>query len=93
METFNYLLGLEVDKIQQHEDQGRKYVAVFGRQNGKKTAVVWRAIKGLDKRKDKKFIEAEVLKDYKPERIFVNGDSAVERAEPVEIEFKRRMGA
>lgn len=66
VETFNYLLGLDVRKLRQFEDGGRKYRAVLGDKKGKSVLVVWRSVKDIEENKevllrDKEFIEKRIL--------------------------------
>jgi adenine-specific DNA-methyltransferase len=93
VETFNYLLGITVQKFRTLKDQEREYRCVFGKLNQENTAIIWRNTKELDLKKDKEFIENTLLAGTKPDRIFINGDSLVEKAEPIEPVFKRLMGA
>jgi adenine-specific DNA-methyltransferase len=93
VETFNYLLGLYVEKVRTFKDSDRSYRVVFGKHGEENVVVIWRDTKGIDFKKDKRFIEETILAEAKPDRIFVNGDSLVEKAEPIEPEFKRLMGA
>jgi adenine-specific DNA-methyltransferase len=93
VETFNYLLGITVEKFRTFKDQEREYRCVFGKRNEENIAIIWRNTKNVDLKKDKEFIEKTILAGTKPDRIFVNGDSLVEKAEPIEPEFKRLMGA
>lgn len=93
VETFNYLLGLHVRKFRTFRDQQREYRCVFGKQDAENVAVIWRNTTDIDLVRDKRFIEEKILTDVKPDRIFINADSIVEKAEPIEPEFKRLMGA
>jgi adenine-specific DNA-methyltransferase len=100
IETFNYLLGLKINKLMRKEREGNIYTFVLGEKEGKSVAVVWRVYserwKEEDYKKDRDFIE-EVLKEFKPEIIYINGQHALafESFKPdvrnVEPEFKRRM--
>ncbi|MCX6841945.1 MAG: site-specific DNA-methyltransferase [candidate division WOR-3 bacterium] len=103
VQTFNYLLGLDVRKLRQFEDGGRVYRAVLGDKRGKSVVVVWRSVKDIEENKDallqdKVFIEKTILPALladgaKPDRLFVNAASFVEGAEAIEPEFKRLMFA
>jgi adenine-specific DNA-methyltransferase len=103
VQTFNYLLGLDVRKLRQFEDEGRVYRAVLGDKRGKSVVVVWRSVKDIEENKDallqdKVFIEKTILPALladgaKPDRLFVNAASFVEGAEAIEPEFKRLMFA
>jgi adenine-specific DNA-methyltransferase len=91
VETFNYLIGLKINKYRFLQENGRKYVFVLGERNNRRTAIVWRATKGIDLAKDKEIIDS-VLNGYKPDETFVNGDSFVKGAKILESEFKALMG-
>jgi len=100
METFNCLLGLKINKLMHKEREGKIYTFVLGEKEGKSVAVVWRVYSEgwteEDYKKDRDFIE-EVLKEFKPEIIYTNGQHALafESFKPdvrnIEPEFKRRM--
>ena len=93
VETFNYLLGLNVERLRAFNDGERIYRIVFGGQENKSVVIIWRNTKNLDLEKDKKFIEEKILSDNTYDLIFVNGDSYIKNAKPIEPEFKRLMGA
>jgi adenine-specific DNA-methyltransferase len=104
VETFNYLLGLEVKKLRQFRDGERLYRVTLGEQRNQKNAiVVWRDLEGLEDdakalRRDAEFIEREIMpalfgKENKPDRVLVNGTCVVDGAEPIEPEFHRLMFA
>ncbi len=92
METFNYLLGLEVNRIRAYNKE-QVYRVVFGTVESKATVVVWRNTDGLDLEADKQFIEKEILKDEVVDTLYINGDSFVPNAHPIEKTFKERMFA
>jgi adenine-specific DNA-methyltransferase len=93
VETFNYLLGLNVERLRAFNDGERIYRIVFGGQENKSVVIIWRNTKNLDLEKDKKFIEEKILSGNTYDLIFVNGDSYIKNAKPIEPEFKRLMGA
>ncbi len=93
VETFNYLLGLTVEKFQRVIDNERIYRVVFGRLDNQSVCVVWRDLDQLDLERDKQFIEGKILADKSFDYIYVNGDSYVKNARPIEPEFKKLMGA
>ncbi len=93
VETFNYLFGLDVERLRTFQDQGRIYRVVFGRNNKRNTVVIWRNMKDLELEKDKKFIEEKVISGNAYDLIFINGDSYVKNARAIEPEFKKLMGA
>lgn len=92
LETFNYLLGLEVKRIQTFKDGATLYKAVSGKRDNKSIVVIWRSAENLDLRKDKSVIEGTVLANNNYDRILVNGDSYVKNALVIEPEFIRLMG-
>ncbi len=93
VETFNYLLGIAIEKIQAFKDSDRIYHIVFGKKKDENIGIIWRNLKDIDLKSDKKIIENVILAGIKLDRLFINGDSLIERAEPIEPEFKRLMGA
>jgi adenine-specific DNA-methyltransferase len=93
VETFNYLLGLWVEKLRVFKDREQTYQVVFGKKGNDTVVVIWRNTKDLDLEQDKKFIEETILSGKEPDTIYINGDSYVKNAQPIEPEFKRLMGA
>ncbi|NAZ23260.1 MAG: hypothetical protein GU346_02185 [Thermocrinis sp.] len=100
IETFNYLLGLKINKLMRKEREGNRYTFILGEREGKSVAVVWRVYwegwKEEDYKKDRDFI-GEILKEFNPEIIYINGQHALafESFKPdvrnIEPEFKRLM--
>ncbi len=90
IETFNYLLGLNVSKYKVVDENNRRYVFVFGERENQRTAVVWRSIENIDWEEDKKVIEKNT-KELKPEKIYINGDAIVKGFEVIEPTFKSLM--
>jgi len=93
VETFNYLLGLNISRACTFNDSQRLYYVIFGKRNNESTVIIWRNTKDLDLEKDKKFIEGTILSGNTFNLIFINGDSYVKNARPIEPEFKKLMGA
>jgi len=93
VETFNYLLGLNVDKLRAFNDGERIYRVVFGKRNKEKIVVIWRNTKDIDLEKDKKFIDETILAGTTFDCIFINSDSYVKNARAIEPEFKKLMEA
>jgi adenine-specific DNA-methyltransferase len=99
IETFNYLLGLTVQKYYLFKDrdkgQEREYHCIYGKLGDENILIIWRNMNNIDYKKDKEFIINNIINSngLKPDRIFINGDSVVEGAESIEPEFKRLMGA
>lgn len=94
VETFNYLLGLQVERISSIYDGKRYYKAISGKKrDGRSTLIVWRETIGIDLIHDKEIIEKSFLKDWQPDVIYVNGICHVNGALPIESDFKKFMGA
>ncbi len=94
VETFHYLIGLHVHRLEQHQHQGRTYVVSRGQvqtDHGiEKVVVVWRAVEGLDLNQEADWANAELLTEP-VDRVYVNGPSHVAQAQPLEITFRERM--
>ena len=90
VETFNYLIGLNVSRYEVLQENGRKYVFVFGEKDGKRIAIVWRSIKDIDFEKDKEIIEAK-LKELESDEIYINGEALVKGFRHIELQFKALM--
>ena len=99
IETFNYLLGLKVEKIRRF-DNG--IITVEGKTlNEEDVLVIWRDTKAIDSDAlDTWFTKAYLSEPLKAKAIYVNGDNHLENLKPkdqqwdvrlTEAEFKRRM--
>ncbi len=95
-ETFNYLLGLDVETRRVYDDNGRRYLVYRGTlRNGRKVAIIWRETQGWgeeDYKRDADFILRQKL-NADADDIFVNGDSFVPGAQSLDPLFKERMFA
>ena len=97
-ETFNCLLGLVVQKREVLGDGGRRYLVYRGEAReapGKRVNVIWRETEGWtedDFTKDRDFLAENDLTGG-AETVYVNGDSAIPDAKPIEPMFKARMFA
>ena len=95
-ETFNYLLGLKVQKREVFYDAGRCYLVFRGESRaapGRRVAVIWRETEGwakADFARDQDFVDQHNLADN-ADTVYVNGDSAIPGAKPIEPIFKARM--
>lgn len=100
VETFNYLIGLEVESIQLI----RGYVVVTGTTNteGEKTLVIWRDLDVHDNEALNAFFEKMQFstRDSEFDRIYVNGDNNLQNLKSdaqqwkvslIEEEFHKRM--
>ena len=97
-ETFNYLLGLIVRTRRVYDDGGRRYLVYHGETRetpGQAVAVIWRDTAGwgrTDFERDKQFVAENDLAES-ADVIYVNGDSFIPNARPLEPLFKSRMFA
>ena len=93
-ETFTYLLGLRVRTRRVHHDGGRRYLVYRGStpEQGE-VVVIWRDTEGwgeADFDRDRDFVRENSLAEGADE-VFVNGDSFIPEARPLEGLFKRLM--
>ncbi|WP_462273044.1 site-specific DNA-methyltransferase [Methanohalophilus sp.] len=93
VETFNYLLGIHVLKIQPFENDGIYYRVILGQLEDEKVLIIWRNTENLDLGRDKDFIEGTIIDQFKPSKTYINADFHVKNAYPIEPEFKQLMGA
>lgn len=100
VETFNYLLGLDVQKLESWENEHdkvngkpRRYRAVKSQErSGKRYLVVWRDMTSLDPKVERDFLEGQVKQEKEPfDRMLINGDSATPGFESLDGLFKRLM--
>ena len=92
-ETFNYLLGLSVQTRQCFYDDERRYLIYRGTIGQKTVVIIWRKTQGWDEQdweRDYRFIEENKLTESASE-IYVNTDSIVPGAKPIDPLFKRLM--
>lgn len=90
IETFNYLIGLEIKQMKQIEYNDRPYYIITGKIGGDKTIVIWRDPKNLDKEKDRDFILKQLQEDiYK--NIFVNSDCYIQNYKNIYDEMRKRL--
>ena len=93
VDTFNYLLGLHVKRIKAFCNNGTYYKAIHGRRGDETITIIWRTTDDLNLEGDKAFIEDNILKEFKANKVYVNSDFFVDGALPIEPEFKRLMEA
>lgn len=94
VETFNYLIGLHLEKLITKEFNDYKYQFVYGHDNtGKQILVVWRSVKDWKKsdyEKDKTVLEKELV-IYKYDRLYINGQAHIENYQPIEEIFTNKI--
>jgi adenine-specific DNA-methyltransferase len=91
IDTFNYLIGLKVERI----EHARGFVVVEGRvaQTGEKTLVVWRNTKEKSNSDLNDFLEKSAYNpaDNEFSIIYVNGDNNVENLQTGDENYKVRL--
>ncbi len=94
VETFNYLIGLHMQKYLTKEINGRRYQFVYGHNNANKNILVlWRNVKNWkleDYKKDGEALKEE-LKNYSYDLLYINDQAHIEGYQPVEEVFKNKM--
>jgi adenine-specific DNA-methyltransferase len=93
-ETFNYLIGLYMQKCITREIAGKRYQFVQGVNNdNKRVLVVWRNVKAWsleDYKRDSQVLKTE-LAGFQYDLLYINGQAHFEGYLPVEEVFKNRM--
>lgn len=94
VETFNYLIGLHMQKFITKEFDGIKYQFVFGHNNANKNIlVVWRNVKDWsidDYKVDSELLKKE-LASYQYDLLYINEQAHIEGYQPIEEVFKNKM--
>ncbi len=95
METFIYLLGLQVSKyllVRVTEDQKDSWIVVLGNdRKGRNTCIIWRPIKDqMDFKKDAELVQ-RMINEFEPDVTYINGDCAVPGVTSIEPVFKALM--
>jgi len=95
-ETFNYLIGLDVETRKVLDNNGKHYLVYRGvSHEGRRTAVIWRETEGWkedDYHRDRDFVVRHKLTEGADE-VFVNGDSFIPGAQALDGVFKAKMFA
>lgn len=92
VETFNYLIGLSIDRMKTFDNDGIYYKAVYGHKGNDNIIVIWRSTQDLDLDADKTFIEGSIINDVECDKLYVNCQCYVEGSLPIERFFKSAMG-
>ena len=94
VETFNYLIGLHMQKCMTKELNGIKYQFIYGHNNANKNILaVWRSVKDWkieDYKADSEALKEE-LKNYKYDLLYINEQAHIEDYQPIEEVFKNKM--
>lgn len=93
IETFNYLLGLNVQTIRRYEKHDREYRVIKGNNDEGDIVVIWRRVENDDDEQffedEREFLNSEVLEDEN--LVYVNYDSALSDTKSIEKTFQNRM--
>ena len=94
VETFNYLIGLHMQKCITKRIKDKQYCLVSGHTNaGKQILIIWRSITNwtkVDYEADSKAIKAE-LKNYNYDTLYINGQAHIADYQAIEEVFKNKM--
>tara|TARA_R110001592_G_scaffold43005_1_gene139492 strand:+ start:10123 stop:13311 length:3189 start_codon:yes stop_codon:yes gene_type:complete len=94
VETFNYLIGLHMQKCITKELNGKKYQFIYGHNNANKNIlVVWRSVKDWsieDFKADAATLETG-LKAFEYDLLYINDQAHIEGYQPIEEVFKNKM--
>ena len=94
IETFNYLIGLHMQKFITKEFNGRMYQFIYGNNNAnKQILVIWRNVKGWtpdDYKTDSLALKKE-LANYKYDLLYINDQAHIDGYKPIEEVFKNKM--
>jgi adenine-specific DNA-methyltransferase len=94
VETFNFLYGLHVQRIESWRDEAgkRDYRAVKAKKaDGRRVLVLWRDMDKLDPAVERKFLEARLKKDGPFDEVWINGDCATPGVQSLDGLFKRLL--
>ena len=94
VETFNYLIGLHMQKCITKAVNGHKYQFVYGHNNAGKTILaVWRSVKGWTL--DDYYADSEALKTelaaFEYNILYINDQANIDGYQPIEEVFRNKM--
>jgi len=89
IETFNYLIGIEILQMKKLSNNGTDYYIIKGMVKDNSTIVIWRDPK-VDKEKDKEFIN-KLLQEKSYKEIFVNSDCLIKNYKNIYDEMRKRL--
>ncbi len=94
VETFNYLIGLHMQKCITKDIGGKKYQIIFGHNNANKNIlVIWRSVKDWtldDYKTDAESLKIE-MKAFTYDLLYINDQAHIEGYQPIEDVFKNKM--
>jgi adenine-specific DNA-methyltransferase len=94
VETFNYLYGLHVERLETwiNNKEKIKYRAVKGKNGeGRRVLVLWRDMEKLAPSVEREFLESKLKSEGPFDEILINGDSATPGIKSLDPLFKRLM--
>lgn len=94
VETFNYLIGLHMQKCITREFNAHKYQFIAGNNNaGSQLLVVWRNTAGwqLSDYEADRVVLLEQLKSFTYDQLYISGQAHIEGYQPIEEIFKNKM--
>ena len=94
VESFNYLIGLHMQKCITKEINGKKYQFVYGHNNANKNIlVVWRSVKdwSLEDYKADAAALKEAFKAFAYDLLYINDQAHIEGYQPIEEVFRNKM--
>lgn len=94
VDTFNYLLGIDIIKYKKQDDFIVIEWVKVEENKTEKYLIIWREYSENDMKNDNEKLKDFFSKNYNEndfDKIFVNGDSFIEKAEMIEEEFKKKM--
>jgi len=94
VETFNYLIGLHMQKCITKDFEGKKYQFVHGHNNeNKMILIVWRSVKDWkleDYKTDSEVLKKELV-SYSYDMLYINEQAHIDNYQPIEEVFKNKM--
>ena len=94
VETFHYLIGADVEQCWHESHQDRKYIVteceVDTESGVEKVLTAWRRTEDIDYDEEKGWFDDE-FDSESYDRVYVNGESQIAQAEPLEITFREEM--
>ncbi|WP_371802566.1 site-specific DNA-methyltransferase [Candidatus Lokiarchaeum ossiferum] len=100
VETFNFLLGIDVNSHEYFEEQNRAYQIVSGtilplnssqKHNLELILIIWRTTKDLDRKKESHFLTKNYLTQQKFAQIYFNGVSTIPNGKVLDKLFLKLM--
>ncbi len=94
VETFNYLIGLHMEKFIAKEFNNTKYKFIYGHDNdATKILVIWRNVKdwSVDEFKTDREVLQQEMAEYEYDALYINDQAHIENYKRIENVFKNKM--